>query len=250
MPLPPNSRLISTGPEAGEQVADRFIVHVSSLAGAARRCQLDLTPALIPVPTLRGNRAMPMLLKGSCRCGAVRFEVDSHTPVPYQLCYCSICRKQQGGGGYAINLGADSATLEGDRQARISASTAPRSRTTSIRIARCRPASGASAANAARRCGSTIRPGRSWCIRSPRRSTANCRRRQSAVHLMLKYKAVLGRAEYRARATRPFDRLSRGIDRRLAQEAAGSGWIEAATSAALWRRSHGQRLRASTLRRR
>jgi hypothetical protein len=28
------------------------------------------------------------------------------------LCYCSICRKQQGGGGYAINLGADSATLE------------------------------------------------------------------------------------------------------------------------------------------
>lgn len=49
---------------------------------------------------------MPMLLKGSCRCGGVRFEVGSHTPAPYQLCYCSICRKQQGGGGYAINLGA------------------------------------------------------------------------------------------------------------------------------------------------
>ncbi|MFC6488698.1 GFA family protein [Nitratireductor sp. GCM10026969] len=59
---------------------------------------------------------MPMKLKGSCRCGAVRFEVESHTPVPYQRCYCSICRKQQGGGGYAVNLGADSATLvvEGD----------------------------------------------------------------------------------------------------------------------------------------
>lgn len=55
---------------------------------------------------------MPMLLKGSCRCGAVRFEVASHTPVPYQLCYCSICRKQQGGSGYAINLGADAATLK------------------------------------------------------------------------------------------------------------------------------------------
>lgn len=55
---------------------------------------------------------MPMLLKGSCRCGAVSFEVQSHTPVPYQLCYCSICRKQQGGGGYAINLGADATTLE------------------------------------------------------------------------------------------------------------------------------------------
>ena len=55
---------------------------------------------------------MPLLLKGSCRCGAVRFEVGSHTPAPYQLCYCSICRKQQGGGGYVINLGADSATLK------------------------------------------------------------------------------------------------------------------------------------------
>ena len=54
---------------------------------------------------------MPMLLKGSCRCGAVRFEVQSHTPAPYQLCYCSICRKQQGGGGYAINLGALNDTM-------------------------------------------------------------------------------------------------------------------------------------------
>jgi hypothetical protein len=53
-----------------------------------------------------------MRLEGSCRCGAVRFALDSHTPVPYQLCYCSICRKQQGGGGYAINLGGVSATLE------------------------------------------------------------------------------------------------------------------------------------------
>ena len=50
-------------------------------------------------------KAMPMTLTGSCRCGAVRFTVDSHTPVPYQLCYCSICRKTAGGGGYAINLG-------------------------------------------------------------------------------------------------------------------------------------------------
>jgi hypothetical protein len=55
---------------------------------------------------------MPVELQGSCRCGAVRFRVASHTPVPYQRCYCSICRKQQGGGGYAINLGADARTLE------------------------------------------------------------------------------------------------------------------------------------------
>lgn len=55
---------------------------------------------------------MPQTLEGSCRCGAVRFRCDSHTPVPYQLCYCSICRKTAGGGGYAINLGGLSETLE------------------------------------------------------------------------------------------------------------------------------------------
>jgi hypothetical protein len=53
-----------------------------------------------------------MLLEGSCHCGAVRFRVESKTPYPYQACYCSICRKTAGGGGYAINLGADAETLE------------------------------------------------------------------------------------------------------------------------------------------
>ena len=53
-----------------------------------------------------------MLLEGSCHCGAVRFRVESETPYPYQACYCSICRKTAGGGGYAINLGADAHTLE------------------------------------------------------------------------------------------------------------------------------------------
>jgi hypothetical protein len=47
---------------------------------------------------------MPMRLEGSCRCGAISFSVDSHTPYPYQRCYCSICRKSAGGGGYAINI--------------------------------------------------------------------------------------------------------------------------------------------------
>lgn len=55
---------------------------------------------------------MPVLLKGSCRCGAVSFEVESHTPAPFMLCYCSICRKQQGGGGYAINLGGIYETMK------------------------------------------------------------------------------------------------------------------------------------------
>ncbi len=78
-----------------------------------------------------------MRLEGSCHCGAVRFRMESAQPVPYQRCYCSICRKTQGGGGYAINLGADAESLrvtgrqhitiyhakmrnEGDRRARRS----------------------------------------------------------------------------------------------------------------------------------
>ena len=54
---------------------------------------------------------MPIELAGACRCGAVRFACASHTPHPYQLCYCTICRKTAGGGGYAINLMGDAATL-------------------------------------------------------------------------------------------------------------------------------------------
>lgn len=57
---------------------------------------------------------MPVTLEGSCRCGAVRFHCESHTPQPYQLCYCSICRKTAGGGGYAINLGALAETMHVD----------------------------------------------------------------------------------------------------------------------------------------
>lgn len=55
---------------------------------------------------------MPVTLTGSCRCGAVKFSCDSHTPQPYQRCYCSICRKTAGGGGFAINLMGDARTLK------------------------------------------------------------------------------------------------------------------------------------------
>lgn len=55
---------------------------------------------------------MPLTLSGSCRCGAVTFICESHTPQPYQRCYCSICRKTAGGGGYTINLGAETGTLK------------------------------------------------------------------------------------------------------------------------------------------
>ena len=53
-----------------------------------------------------------MLLEGSCHCGAVSFSVRSPHPYPFNLCYCSICRKTAGGGGYAINLSGDYDTLQ------------------------------------------------------------------------------------------------------------------------------------------
>lgn len=52
-----------------------------------------------------------MRLDGSCHCGAVRFSVEAYAPVPYMRCYCSICRKTAGSGGFAINLGAHADTL-------------------------------------------------------------------------------------------------------------------------------------------
>ena len=62
-----------------------------------------------------------MHLQGSCHCGAVRFSVLSRTPYPVMLCYCSICRKTAGGGGYAVNLMGDNETLtvRGRRHARV-----------------------------------------------------------------------------------------------------------------------------------
>ena len=57
-----------------------------------------------------------MRLEGSCYCGKVKFGCISHTPYPYMRCYCSICRKAGGGGGYAINIMAqkDSLRIEGE----------------------------------------------------------------------------------------------------------------------------------------
>ena len=53
-----------------------------------------------------------MRLEASCHCGAVRFSVNSRTPRPYMHCYCSICRKTAGGGGYAINIMGEAGTLK------------------------------------------------------------------------------------------------------------------------------------------
>ena len=52
-----------------------------------------------------------MLIQASCVCGSVRFQVEADAPTPYLRCYCSICRKTAGSGGYAINLGARADSL-------------------------------------------------------------------------------------------------------------------------------------------
>lgn len=53
-----------------------------------------------------------MRLEGSCHCQSVRFSLDSAHPYPFNLCYCSICRKTAGAGGFAINLSGDYNTLQ------------------------------------------------------------------------------------------------------------------------------------------
>lgn len=76
-----------------------------------------------------------MRLEGSCHCGKVRFACAAYAPVPYMHCYCSICRRTAGGGGYAINLGAwaESLQVEGEEhlktyQAVIDGETSPAQR--------------------------------------------------------------------------------------------------------------------------
>ncbi len=56
-----------------------------------------------------------MRLKGSCHCQAVKFKLSSKHPYPFNICYCSICRKTAGSAGSAINLAGDfsSLTIEG-----------------------------------------------------------------------------------------------------------------------------------------
>ncbi len=53
-----------------------------------------------------------MRLEGSCHCKKVKFRLESPHPYPFNLCYCSICRKTAGSGGFGINLGGDYDTLE------------------------------------------------------------------------------------------------------------------------------------------
>ena len=88
-------------------------------------------------------------LEGSCHCGAVTFTVKSHTPQPYMHCYCSICRKTAGGGGYAINIMGEARTLKVTgrqhlayyRARRVVARRLPIEQPLALRTAQLRPVS-------------------------------------------------------------------------------------------------------------
>ena len=61
-----------------------------------------------------------MRLRGSCQCGKTGFTVESETPVPYMICFCSICRKLCGATG-GCNVMGKRATLRirGGRSLRV-----------------------------------------------------------------------------------------------------------------------------------
>ena len=142
---------------------------------------------------------MPRRLKGSCRCGAVSFSLLSHTLYPYQLCYCSVCRKTAGGGGFAINImgRADSLAIRGRKYIGVYRARIQRG-------ARCERSSGQR--NFCVRCATAlwmfdpewpelIHPFAS-CI------DTNLPEPPSKVHLMLKYKASWVRPDFGPRDRR------------------------------------------------
>ena len=53
-----------------------------------------------------------MKLEGSCHCGKVEFSLTSPHPYPFNICYCGICRKTAGSGGFGINLGGEAKSLD------------------------------------------------------------------------------------------------------------------------------------------
>jgi hypothetical protein len=70
----------------------------------------------------------------------VRFTVESGEPVPFMRCYCSICRKTAGAGGYAINLGAVARSMQvtGKRYLRIYRARLPNAGGTGTRLSTAR----------------------------------------------------------------------------------------------------------------
>jgi hypothetical protein len=60
-----------------------------------------------------------MRLDGSCQCGGVRFHVESDTPYPFMICYCSICRKTSGAVTSNIMGKRDTLTISGKRLLKV-----------------------------------------------------------------------------------------------------------------------------------
>ena len=54
------------------------------------------------------------MLKGSCLCGAVRFEVDGALEKSPEACHCSQCRRQSSHYFVAVNVRRKALTLHGD----------------------------------------------------------------------------------------------------------------------------------------
>ena len=143
-----------------------------------------------------------MRLDGSCTAARVRFRVESHTPYPYMRCYCSICRKTQGGGGYAINIMGDAPTLQGARREARRASTARASRSRATARKRSRRRAGTSAAAAAARCGSSDPRWPEWVYPFASAIDTPLPKPPEEVELMLNYARDVGRRALRAASTR------------------------------------------------
>jgi len=54
----------------------------------------------------------PVLLKGSCHCGRVKYSVESHCPYPFMICHCQACTKMLG--FYGNTISADYKTFKVD----------------------------------------------------------------------------------------------------------------------------------------
>ena len=123
-----------------------------------------------------------MQLEGSCHCGAVSFSLISAHPYPYQRCYCSICRKTAGGGGFSINLGGSARRMKvlgGKRHLRIYRALLVADELEKLESTRAAPRRYFCSRCGGVRCG---RGGRELalnsCTRTRARSTRHCRRRR------------------------------------------------------------------------
>jgi hypothetical protein len=54
------------------------------------------------------------MLRGSCLCGAVRFEVEGALEKQPELCHCSQCRKQTSHAFAGVNVRRDALTVHGE----------------------------------------------------------------------------------------------------------------------------------------